>query len=107
MQDCDDGAAAQAAVKRLGHKAVRVHPVGGASFTHWKGNRRFQEILKTEWFRCSYGSVTVLWAGNDLTGLYAAAPDELEAAVSAMVAWCRDWDVPLRLFDVVGGMYLV
>ena len=108
LQVSDEGAAAKEAVSELGRKDVQVLPAGGAAFTHWDAERNFLRILKRQWYAAqSYGSVTIVWAGNDLTGRYAAEAPALEQAVTEVVDSCRKWDVPLRLFDVVGGSYLV
>ena len=105
-QVCDDGATAKEAVRDLGHTDLRVRPTGGASFTNYYRTHRFLPLLYDAWTEGSYNSVTLLWAGNDLTGRWAADFESLQAAVAELKSCCERWGLPLRLFDLVGGTYL-
>ena len=103
----DRGAAACAEIQRLGHTTLKVWPAGGAGFTHQDRNWTFKELMKSWWLReHKYTSITIIWAGNDLTGWDTADPDALKQAVGDVVDWCKYWGVSLRLFDVVGRTYI-
>ena len=103
----DRGAAACAEIQRLGHTTLKVWPAVGAGFTHQDRNWTFKELMKSWWLReHKYTSITIIWAGNDLTGWDAADPDALKQAVGDVVDWCKYWGVSLRLFDVVGRTYI-
>ena len=77
----DDGDTAVKAVRTLGRAKVRVRPVGGASFTHGSRRKNFWHVFATEWRAEPYEMVTIVWAGNDLTGWGKATPEDLEGAV--------------------------
>ena len=99
----DEGTTAQEVVHLAVGQGVLVHPVGGASFTDRRMFRNFLRIAQTVWLhQFHYCSLTFVWAGNDLGR---CQPTELQEAVQSVVAFASDWDVRLRLVDVVGGRY--
>ena len=72
--------------------AAQVPLTGGSSVPDW-----------TVWLhQFQYCSLTLVWAGNDLGR---CEPTNLQEAVQSVVACASDWDVKLRLVDVVGGRY--
>ena len=98
----DEGTRAQEVVHKAVGQGVLVHPVGGASFTDRRKFRNFLRIAQTVWLhQFQYCSLTLVWAGNDL----GREPTELQEAVQTVVAFASDWDVKLRLVDVVGSRY--
>ena len=104
-QDHDGGAAAAAKVRQLGHAGLRVHPVGGARFTHRNRQLNFEWILCDLWKYqgAQFSTVVVVWAGNDLK--WWMTPEELENAIKSLKESCTKWQVELRLIDVVGRSY--
>ena len=104
LQECDDGAAAKESLRTLGYHDLHVAIRGGASFTHGWRERNFLSLLKDIWFQeHQYSSVTLVWAGNDLTGY--TNLDELTQAVKDVMEFGSRYGVPIRLVDVVGERY--
>lgn len=89
------------AVGYEGYVAIR----GGSSFTHGWRDRNFLSLLKDIWFHeHKYSSVTLVWAGNDLTSRY-TEPDTLTQAIEDVMAFGQRYGVPIHLVDVVGERY--
>ena len=96
--------AAKESLRTLGYDSLHVAIRGGASFTHEWRNRNFLSLLKDIWFQeHKYSSVTLVWAGNDLTN-YWSTPESLTHAVEVR-AFGQRYGVPIRLVDVVGERY--
>ena len=105
LQECDEGAAAKESPRALGYDNLHVAIRGGASFTHEWRNRNFLSLLKDIWFQeHKYSSVTLVWAGNDLTSRW-STPDTSAHAVEEVMAFGQHYGVPIRLVDVVGERY--
>lgn len=100
LQECDEGAAAKESLRAFGYNDLHVAIRGGASFTHESRSRNFLSLLKNIWFQeYKYSSVTLVWAGNDLTNYY-STPESLTQAVEdvmqlsvSLTWWVRDTSV--------------
>jgi len=105
LQDCDEGAAAKESLRAFGYNDLHVAIRGGASFTHEWRSRNFLSLLKDIWFQeYRYSSVTLVWAGNDLTNYYSTS-ESLTQAVEDVMQFGERYGVPIRLVDVVGKRY--
>ena len=94
LQECGDGAAAKESLRDLGYDGLHVAIRGG-----------FLSLLKDIWFQeHKYSSVTLVWAGNDLTSRW-GTPDTFTHAVEEAMAFGQRYGVPIRLVDVVGERY--
>ena len=98
----DEGACVREMAVSLGYHNLWTVPAGGASFTGW--HRNFLRLLKQHWFKTvEYKSVLLLWAGNDLGR---CEPDALAEEIDELQLFCVEWNVSLKLIDVVGKSYL-
>lgn len=105
LQACDEGAAAKESLRAFGYNDLHVAIRGGASFTHESRSRNFLSLLKDIWFQeYRYSSVTLVWAGNDLTNYYSTS-ESLTQAVEDVMQFGERYGVPIRLVDVVGKRY--
>ena len=98
----DEGACVREMAGSLGYHNLWTVPAGGASFAGW--HRNVLRLLKQHWFKTvEYKSVLLLWAGNDLGW---CEPDALAEAIDELQLFCVEWNVSLKLIDVVGKSYL-